>query len=311
MSTLSFKHVGVFGKIPAQGDFLRAGGTSPVVLAFDHWLEESLDGLRRAGASLPSEPVYFVYRATGVPEVLVGALVASVDAVGRVFPLAVFGVIDGATLAPSFPLVPTACARFFAAAGELLSQSKELDPGELVRRVGALGVPTAEETLAAEGTQRAVLSHARTGELVARLFPGPAGQHLYAFRTFLLACEPLRRHEAQRSGVTLDCPVRSPIDRFAWLELARRVLAWTDSPPSLLWADAPTPRLLVSLGPASPSLLLYLARPDNDSARLWPLRTERAAAIEEAGRALAAVHRSALEQPELSLEALITSLSRP
>jgi type VI secretion system protein ImpM len=309
MAALTFSQLGLFGKIPAQGDFLRAGAQGAIVQAFDRWLEESLDGLRRAGGGLPDEPLCFLYRGSGVREALIGAMLPSVDAVGREFPLAVYGVADGAELAEAFPLAPTACAHFLAAAGDLLREARGKTGAQLAAELAHLPRPAAEDTQAALGTQRAVLSHGRSGDLVARLFTGPAGQAFYAFRTFAMACEPLRGQVAQRSGVTLDCPVRAAVDRVAWLELARRLLAWRDGPPTLLWVDAPAPRLLVSLGPAPAALLTYLARPDHGGARLWPLVTDRPAAIDEAHRALPATPRAALERPDTSLEALLASLA--
>ena len=46
--------------------------------------------------ALAPEPIYFLYRTPGVREILVGALVPSSDSVGRSFPLAIYGFVDGA-----------------------------------------------------------------------------------------------------------------------------------------------------------------------------------------------------------------------
>ena len=42
----------LFGRIPAQGDFVRLNASTPAALAFDAFLQESLEGLRRAGGEL-------------------------------------------------------------------------------------------------------------------------------------------------------------------------------------------------------------------------------------------------------------------
>jgi type VI secretion system protein ImpM len=309
MPGLSFQSVGLFGKIPAQGDFLRLGPSAPAVIAFDRWVQEGIDAARRAGTELPTEPLYFLFRANGVREALIGALARSSDAVGRTFPLAVYGFIDSSLLARAYPLVPGACASFLAAASDVLLDSAKLNAQQLAERLASMPNPTAEETLSAEDARRAVLNGARVGDLADRLFGGVAGgrQH-YAFRTFLAACEPQRGKDADRPGVTLDCVVRSPVDRMLWLELGRRLLGWRETPPTLLWGDSP-PRLLLSLGPAPSSLLLYLTKPDHGGQKLWPILTDRADAIAEAKTALAPAVRQALERPELSLEALLTQIA--
>ena len=308
MPGLSFQNVGLFGKIPAQGDFLRLGGATPAVMAFDRWLQEGIDAGRRAGTGLPAEPLYFLFRTQGLREALIGALVPSGDSVGRTFPLAVYGFVDGSTLAERFSLVPAACANFLAAAVDLLGDAARLTAADLGARLAQLPTPTAEDSVAAEDMRRAVLNGARAGDLAERLFPGvPAGRAYYAFRTFASACEAVRGRDTDRPGVTLDCVVRSPVDRLVWLELGRRLLGWREMPPSLLWADSP-PRLLLSLGPAPSSLLLYLTKPDHGGAKLWPVATDRPEAIEEARQALRPAQRQALERPELSLEMLISAL---
>ena len=314
MGALLFHKVGCFGKIPAQGDFLRLGATSSAIVpAFDRWLQEGIDAGRRAGTALAPDPIYFLYRAQGVRETLVGALVPSSDSVGRSFPLAIYGFVDSALVADGFPLVPAACARFLAGAVDLLLDAATLSAADLGARLADLPLPTVEETSAAEDMRRALLNGARVGDLVERLFAEPPpGRQFYAFRTFASACTPLRGRdgEADRPVLTLDCVVRSPIDRLVWLELGRRLLGWRDTPPALLWADSP-PRLLVSLGSAPSSLLLYLTKPDHGGSRLWPLATERPEAIREAAAGLRAGERAVLERPDTSLEALLTAMATP
>src|SRR5690606_2756635 len=122
---------------------------------------------------------------------------------------------------------------------------------------------------AADQLLRAALRGATTGDLVARLFPGdPPGRHYYGFATLISACAAQRGRDVEQPGVTLDCPVRSAIDRMVWLELTRRLLAWVEAPPSILWSDGPDGHLLVSLGPAPMTMLRYLVGSEPGSTRL-------------------------------------------
>jgi type VI secretion system protein ImpM len=126
------------------------------------------------------------------------------------------------------------------------------------------------------------------------LFEEPGGQY-YAVSTFLTACLAERGKTLAKAGVTLDCPTRGQVGHAVWLELAQRLLRW-DTAPSLLWTvGAPEGRLLITLGPATPSALSYWANPAHPGGRLWPLRTQKRPAIEAAEKALAPAHRAALD----------------
>lgn len=96
---------GAYGKIPAQGDFLRLGGLGPdFITPWDHWLQHSLAQTRqilaeRWQAAYFSAPIWRFTLSPGIagPSAAQGVLMASVDRVGRQFPL---------TLARSLPGMP-------------------------------------------------------------------------------------------------------------------------------------------------------------------------------------------------------------
>jgi type VI secretion system protein ImpM len=304
--------LGLFGKVPAQGDFLRVNANTPLVAALDRWLQEGLDATRRAGAPPLAGPVHFIFRTAGVRQVLIGTLAPSRDSVGREFPLVVFASLEARDAARAFPLVPAACSAFFAASMDLLEDSGQLAVLELSRRLGELPLPGDAELSSADQVMRAALRGTTTGDLVARLFADePQGRHYYGFSTFMSACSPLRGKDGEAPGVTLDCPVRSAMDRLVWLELARRLLSWGEAPPALVWSDAPTSHLLISLGPAPLMMLRYLHGSEPGSTKLWPVTTDRPEAIHQAYGALGAAHRGALARPDLSLDALLTALANP
>jgi type VI secretion system protein ImpM len=302
--------IGAFGKIPSQGDFVRVNCVSPAVGALDRWLQESNESMHGAGVTLPSTPLSFLFRATGMREVLIGVAAGSEDSVHRRFPLVVFAAFDAAEVASLFSVLPTACARFFGAGAQLVSAAAQLTAAELAARVQSLPLPSAQEFAIADEMRSHTLGGARSSDLVARLFAAPpSGRQYYAFRTAVAACEPLRARDPDKPGLTLDCPVTCDVDRLMWLELVRRLLAWRDAPPSALWSDEPTPRLLISLGPTPTSLFTFHCRPDHGSTSLWPMSTERADAIETARQAMRPTHRASLDGGDLNLEALLTSLT--
>ena len=85
---------GLFGKLPARGDFVRAGLPGDFVAAWDHWLEEVIGATRaRLGAAwLPAfleAPVWRFALAPGLcgAASVSGLWLPSVDRVGRYYPL--------------------------------------------------------------------------------------------------------------------------------------------------------------------------------------------------------------------------------
>jgi type VI secretion system ImpM family protein len=86
--------VGLFGKLPSHGDFLRRRASDAFVDAWDAWLRECLAASREAlgerwlDVYLTSPAWRFVCGAgTCGPAPLIGLMVPSVDRVGRYFPL--------------------------------------------------------------------------------------------------------------------------------------------------------------------------------------------------------------------------------
>lgn len=295
---------GWFGKLPAQGDFLRGGMADPLVQRFAGWLEEASEACHRAGAR-PAAAVRFAWRPAGEARLLVGTLRDSVDKVGRPFPLSIFAAAGGAGLAAGFPGLPAAWDGFLGAAEALLAEAAALDAAGFAARVQALPLPGAREAAAAapsgDGDPAA--------PVLARLFGDPAtGGHLYAFHTFRFACGKHRGREPVRAEVVLDCPVEGPADVRLWLEAAGRTLAWP-APPPFLWREGPGPRLCLSLGTPPGAALLALCDPPRDHPKIWPLRTTRAAAVESARKALGPA-AAALDRAGATVGELIATLSR-
>jgi type VI secretion system protein ImpM len=295
----------LYGKIPSQGDFLRSNVVDPAAVAFSHWLEEAQEPLYRTGAALPELPVCFVHLVPQARTAVIGALLPSQDAVGRVFPLAAFVPVETAALARSYPQAPLAYSSFLGEVARLGREAASLAPAGVLERLRSLPLPGAGEwALAEEITQRLM-----TGPAVGFLAPlraddlGPA----YGLKTLLTACRNESAQPPPRARVVIECPLAGQ-GPAPWLQLVSQLLTWRQ-PPAFLWTEAAPPRLLISLGGPPPALLNHLARPDPRSTLVWPLRTEHRGAAEAALQGLAPEHRVALANPELSIAQLFAVLT--
>jgi len=93
---------GFCGKLPARGDFVRAGLPRDFVDAWDAWLSEVMSASQAAAGNawLPAfleAPVWRFVLPAGLcgAGAVVGLMLPSVDRVGRYFPLTFAAVVDG------------------------------------------------------------------------------------------------------------------------------------------------------------------------------------------------------------------------
>lgn len=300
----SFATPGLYGKIPAQADFVRHQAADAVARPFVLWLEEASELASRAGARDDAEPVRFLFRPPGAPRALVGVLAPSADKVGRRFPLALFAQVGGADLGALFPAVPQAAAAFLDAAAAVARDAATLSAGDLVARVEGLPLPAPADLAASAADLAARAREERGRGFLVRLFGDEPDPHAYALHCFRSGCQPARGREPARANAVLDCPVRADVDRWAWLELSRRGLAWP-APPSFFWWARPESRLLLSVGPVPTSVFGVLWDAAARDARVWPLVTDKPAAIASAQRALGRPLVDALGQDALSLSDLL------
>lgn len=285
---------------------MRGNVGDPLVQRLTRWLEEAVEACHRTHAQVPRLPVRFLFRAAGEGRALVGVMRGSQDRVGRQFPLAAFVPVAGRLVESAFPAVPLVYAPFLGA----LSQALEADPASpaaLAERLASMPAPGAEDE--ARGDEAARAAAARpAGEFLASLGDAASGRRHYAVNTLLAACSTVRGREPGRAETVLDCPAASDADAWAWLELARRALAWKAAPAFFLRAGAPG-RLLLSLGAPPPAVLPSLADPRKDSSKIWPLETAVATAIDAARKALGPARASALERDEATVGELATQIA--
>jgi type VI secretion system ImpM family protein len=87
---------GLFGKLPAHGDFVRRGWADATVAAIDHWLSETIAAARSRcddatfDAWMRAAPLWRGYVPAGQlgPQALHLGVAPSIDRAGRLFPIA-------------------------------------------------------------------------------------------------------------------------------------------------------------------------------------------------------------------------------
>lgn len=303
--------IGVYGKLPTQGDFVRLNAADAAAQSLDLWAQENLDALQRAGIELPTTPVYFLYhRLDPTQPVTVGAMCRSQDRVGRVYPMMVFARVEPAWIAPRFPGVFVGYGLFLRAAARILADLGRADAQLLGAWVKQLRSPAPQELQAADGVCRQCLDGFSAGAVLSRLFGDPSrGVRYHALKTVIDACDRTRAAPS-RVPINLVTPLGSDLDFFVILELCRRRLFGSGVVPTLLWQEEPAPRALISLGHGHGAMLRMLLNPGESTASLWPLVTDRGDVIAQSAEALAPHHRQALDHYDLSIEALLGVMSR-
>jgi len=279
-------------------------------MALDQWIQEGMESVNRASAPLPKEPVYFVFRTAGAKDALVGVFAPSNDRVGRVYPFVAYAYQDVAALGGRFSLIPLAYTRFLGQATELVTHCANFTGAQLADQARNLPLPGNQEFALADSLTRQALGNSSANELQNRLFtPLNLGKQYYAFRTLLDACATVQGKEPAKTNITIDCPVIADVDLFAWLDLIRRMLRWPSGLPPFFWTEGESPRLLVALGPAPSTVMLYLAKPDHTGAKLWPLQTDKQDALQRAQQNMSPPLRAAVDNLNVPLETLLASIA--
>jgi type VI secretion system protein ImpM len=153
---------GLYGKIPSEGDFVTRRLPWEFTAAWDDWLQQGMQASRAALGErwleiYLSAPVWRFHAAPGVfgPQGWRGLFFASVDRVGRYFPLTL-AVADGA--APSIDSISADAEAWLAAEDAALAAlAPTLSVDALDRGVETLAVPAAPPVAASAAPQRLVL----------------------------------------------------------------------------------------------------------------------------------------------------------
>ncbi|MEM9190415.1 MAG: type VI secretion system-associated protein TagF [Myxococcota bacterium] len=301
---------GLFGKIPAQGDFVTHNVGDPIAQHLDRWLQEAQAHLAKVRAALPVQPVRFLFAEPSCPNAVVGAMVGSQDQVGRKFALSIFGYVPLAQATLTYPTAHITFDPFLDAASQLLHEAERLPLDAIRTKVDALVLPGQGQFDQAVTLRDATLRNAPVHEFHERLFVDVSdGRHCYAYNTLLTAIRGAGPQPVDKGATVLDCPIAVDLDVFAWLEMLRRLLRWNTA-PSFFWLEEPLPRLLVSLGTPTPKIPVFLANPRSESNHLWPLTTHREAAVRSAAQSLGSMMQSYGPGSQASLGELINTLEQ-
>jgi type VI secretion system protein ImpM len=315
--------IGLFGKIPARGDFVRYN-LDATGRTLASWIEAATETCHLHDRGLPTETLHALFRSADSPALVAATLTPSVDSVGRRFPLTVFCEVDPSG-AWDFPAHFVASRQFHWQAADLAVGAGESSMQQLEDGLGQLAVTTREKTAAAAERVRGILAHATQQSHIQPLF-GDIGdrRHHYAFRTLAIACQQSHSARLDKPGITLGCPCRSEAHQIAWLELIRRLCGTLPHPPGIVWTMAPErtsygsmtidaaqqpARLHVSFGSIPAMTFSFLSNKPVESSGLWPLWSDNRTAIEAATAALSEEQRLALDNEAATLEQILNSFS--
>ena len=298
--------VGLFGKTPAERDFVRVNAGAFLRAGLDRWFQEGVEQLKSERSQLPAEPAHFLFvPATGtVP--FAGAFAPGQDAVGRIFPVIVFAALDSQPQA-DLSLIPLRLGSFYRASARLATAAHALTTAQLTSEIHTLASDLRPPASLAD--VEAGLLRSSSSDLRAALGGLPEAA-AYALSTVIAACSQTKTRppESPARVLVLDCPAPTDELRTFWLELVRRHINARTQILSLLWTEA-SGRLLVGLGLASSLMLAYLADPDHKSSRRWPLCTLNQSARVGAAERLSSAQCQVLAAEDASLTDILAAFS--
>lgn len=275
----------VFGKLPSQGDFFRAGPTSPALYEAERWLTQSYEHLRGAGLEVPEGLFHFVLASPQWSEVVIATATGSVDSVGRRFPLVGFATVDAGAVAGRGWAIPVLCAQLFESfQGALRRAASTGDAQSLITELGRLPAVNPGHFAHADAIFDNLARSQDARAFEERVFQQDH-QKYYAYRTLRMACEQVRGSVPDMAAIVLGTPMAVDVDVVAWSALLSMILRWPVVLP-MLWGRVPQPRMVISLGPMPPQSVRFLLDEGADSMKYWPLVTTHQGALESAQRAL-------------------------
>ncbi|HYQ43731.1 MAG TPA: type VI secretion system-associated protein TagF [Polyangiaceae bacterium] len=238
--------VGAFGKTPRAADFLYYGPVDADTQAFRDWLE---DGVSWASARTPDVwrlpatelPVFgFVFRAPG-GNLVVGALRASSDSVGRDFPISAYVVLPGAGLGNHPHVLPLWLGELLQdAAGAVLAD-------DVLGAVARLEVTISSGALLpVSGLHQDARDYAEwvdATELTAA-FDTLFGEEsrasaIQALHTIYEAILPFRGKERPKTPLSVRVPLGAAGAGGAafWIDVVRHAAGWRDTVPTFFWSS--------------------------------------------------------------------------
>jgi type VI secretion system protein ImpM len=272
---LPFAHssgLGVVGKLPSSGDFVRLGAHDEAFVALEAWLIRGMEWALERGGSTWAQHFSagrahaFVFQPVrGSASTLVGAVMPSQDSAGRHCPVAVAAPLQlGRELAALPQALPLLLERQWQLTGRLAAELRAGAAADLIASAAAATDMPVDPTATAhayDGWTRE-LSQA---ELWSLLFPtaGLEGARA-AMRVVLEAIRVFAGVEQPETKLTLRLPLGAAAGAAVclWLDVVRRALRWRSTVPSFFWShDGVTGELVLHLGTPPASAVSELWQP--------------------------------------------------
>jgi type VI secretion system ImpM family protein len=293
--------LGLFGKIPAETDFVGVHDGPWREEALDEWMQRSHAALARLGVKLPvTKPTTVLLKLRSAAFAVL--VVPGIDRAGRAFPTVVFKSLTSTS--------PEQCAvfalegnPFASAAAEVFDLVAQADVAGLTRRLALVSGGLTDKLSAAQDKVREMLQRASSRPLLDHLGDS-AG---YAFSTLRVACEEAR--DGAPEPLLVRCPSPNESARVFWIVLAGRWLGETES--AFVSIDDPaSPDLEMCFGDPPPELIASALAPlQASSMGHWLLTTSAAEARESAASVLSATELAALRNPSATLAELLTAFA--
>lgn len=266
--------IGYFGKLPAHGDFIRAGGHTALASLLDQWLAEAMTLLTRDPRwkllydAMP--PLRFAFVGTRSGCAIAGRIAASCDQSRRRFPFLAMSALDvdePARFVPRSPLVLAALwQRIDSLAGAVGAAAADPAAALLALAAGAAEVDPGGDCHG--GAFGAFVDDLTLRGLDAMLdLPGGAGRASQIIMAIGLLLRPVRGNGMARLEKSLVLPLPREASRRAlaasfWLHLIAPFLQRADFELALFFADAAAePAMVVGFCGADPHTLQAIIDP--------------------------------------------------
>ena len=265
--------IGYFGKIPTQGDFIKATDNATLIAILDEWLAQSMDLL----ASDPRwkitydavAPVHFAFIGPRRKRAIAGHLVASTDAAQRRFPFLAMSTMEIDAPPEFVQSSPLVLARLWhrlqALTGDVLSAA---NPANALHVLSATKVELELGAPAYDAVFTDFLALQTVGALDAMLaqtgFPGSVRQVMLALG-FLL--QPVMSSGSSRLEKSLVLPLPAdPLYRYLaasfWMRLIAPFLLGADFELAVFFVSLQQkPAMVIGFGGASPRTLHAIMDP--------------------------------------------------
>ncbi len=291
-----------YGKLPQTGDFIRLSATGQENVAFDGWLQGSLNLARQSLGEAAFLEAYrpsvglFIYRGDdgdGRAEPsrgLVGAWAASGDSAGRFYPMVVAASYDYEDMLAAGPALPLLAWPFLKHAYDLVNNGRGLRVDEFLVRVGELRPVAIESPQAARAGYEAFLQQSAAPHFWECTFGTTATRHAVVHQV-QASVEGFVGRERPQSGLAVRLPIASA-DVYAvsvWLDLTSRLARWQRTVSSAFWC----PQHDVVLHPGPPHVatfreLIAPGEPEHVTDLLAPAPVDEHTARHRLGSELAA-----------------------